>query len=182
MQQHPFVDCQPHDYKSLLPNGRGCRANSETDEGERDMKCCLHFRQLAPQAQAPCGLTIRHSRFASLALAKLVASLALHPPISATGSGGLRASRRSLLVVVLANYRSLLRQFLYSTTSPWHADFNRRGRAQHGHRGKRQKRAGGACSRPSGSSFSLPRGLTAIPPPSFIQAAFTSHIGSLFLS
>ena len=33
-------------------------------------------------------LAIRHSRFASLSLAKLVASLALHPPSSATGSGG----------------------------------------------------------------------------------------------
>ena len=33
-------------------------------------------------------LTIRHSRFAALTLAKLVASLALHPPSSATGSGG----------------------------------------------------------------------------------------------
>ena len=37
-------------------------------------------------------LSIRHSRFAALTLAKLVASLALHPPVSATGSGGLRAS------------------------------------------------------------------------------------------
>ena len=43
-------------------------------------------------AAAATTLTIRHSRFASLTLAKLVASLALHPPISATGSGGLRAS------------------------------------------------------------------------------------------
>ena len=40
----------------------------------------------------PTALTIRHSRFAALTLAKLVASLALHPPVSATGSGGLRAS------------------------------------------------------------------------------------------
>ena len=43
-------------------------------------------------AAAATTLTIRHSRFATLTLAKLVASLALHPPISATGSGGLRAS------------------------------------------------------------------------------------------
>ena len=43
-------------------------------------------------AAAATTLTIRHSRFAALTLAKLVASLALHPPISATGSGGLRAS------------------------------------------------------------------------------------------
>ena len=40
----------------------------------------------------PTALTIRHSRFAALTLAKLVASLALHPPSSATGNGGLRAS------------------------------------------------------------------------------------------
>ena len=33
---------------------------------------------------AATTLTIRHSRFATLTLAKLVASLALHPPISAT--------------------------------------------------------------------------------------------------
>ena len=43
-------------------------------------------------ASQPTALTIRHSRFAALTLAKLVASLALHPPISATGRGGLRAS------------------------------------------------------------------------------------------
>ena len=47
-------------------------------------------------AAAATTLTIRHSRFAALTLAKLVASLALHPPISATGSGGLRASSVSL--------------------------------------------------------------------------------------
>ena len=35
-------------------------------------------------AAAATTLTIRHSRFATLTLAKLVASLALHPPVSAT--------------------------------------------------------------------------------------------------
>ena len=48
---------------------------------------------------AAAALTIRHSLFAALTLAKLIASLALHPPSSATGSGGLCASprlRRSL--------------------------------------------------------------------------------------
>ena len=35
-------------------------------------------------AAAATTLTIRHSRFAALTLAKLVASLALHPPVSAT--------------------------------------------------------------------------------------------------
>ena len=43
-------------------------------------------------ASQPTAITIRHSRFAALTLAKLVASLALHPPSSATGNGGLRAS------------------------------------------------------------------------------------------
>ena len=47
-------------------------------------------------ASQPTALTIRHSRFAALTLAKLVASLALHPPSSAAGSGGLRASFGSL--------------------------------------------------------------------------------------
>ena len=58
----------------------------------------------------PTALTIRHSRFATLTLAKLVASLALHPPVSATEADyaphhRLRrslSSRRSLLVAVLS--------------------------------------------------------------------------------
>ena len=44
------------------------------------------------------------------------------------------------------------------TNAPAARRCNRRGRAQHGHRGKRQKRTDGACSRPGGSSFSLPQG------------------------
>ena len=58
----------------------------------------------------PTALTIRHSRFATLTLAKLVASLALHPPVSATEADyaphhRLRrslSSRRSLWVAVLS--------------------------------------------------------------------------------
>ena len=58
-------------------------------------------------AAAATTLTIRHSRFAALTLAKLVASLALHPPVSATEADyaphhRLRrslSSRRSLLVI-----------------------------------------------------------------------------------
>ena len=58
-------------------------------------------------AAAATALTIRHSRFAALTLAKLVASLALHPPVSATEADyaphhRLRrslSSRRSLLVI-----------------------------------------------------------------------------------
>ena len=61
----------------------------------------------------PTALTIRHSRFAALTLAKLVASLALHPPSSATEADyaphhRLRrslSSRRSLWVSASANYR-----------------------------------------------------------------------------
>ena len=61
------------------------------------MRCRLrssryHNKLKGNAAVAATTLTIRHSRFATLTLAKLVASLALHPPISATGSGGLRAS------------------------------------------------------------------------------------------
>ena len=41
---------------------------------------------------------------------------------------------------------------------PWHADFNRRGLAKPDHRGKMKNRPGGVYSRPSDSSFSLPRG------------------------
>ena len=60
-------------------------------------------------AAAATALTIRHSRFAALTLAKLVASLALHPPSSATGSGGLRASRRRLPFDIPLIYRYPLR-------------------------------------------------------------------------
>ena len=59
-------------------------------------------------------------------------------------------------------------------TSPWHADFNRRGLAKPDHRGKMKNRPGGVYSRPSDSSFSLPRG-AAVPPSSFINLTFTSQ-------
>ena len=58
----------------------------------------------------PTALTIRHIRFATLTLAKLVASLALHPPVSATEADYAPhhrlwrslSSRRSLWVAVLS--------------------------------------------------------------------------------
>ena len=58
-------------------------------------------------AAAATALTIRHSRFAALTLAKLVASLALHLPVSATEADYAPhhrlqrslSSRRSLLVI-----------------------------------------------------------------------------------
>ena len=61
-------------------------------------------------ALQPTALTIRHSRFATLTLAKLVASLALHPPVSATEAdyaphqsahADSFSSRRSLLAAAL---------------------------------------------------------------------------------
>ena len=82
-------------------------------------------------ALQPTALTIRHSRFATLTLAKLVASLALHPPSSATEADyaphhRLRrslSSRRSLLVAVLSNCcQSLCKISAPNHAPPWHAD------------------------------------------------------------
>ena len=141
---------------------------------------------------AATTLTIRHSRFATLTLAKLVASLALHPPISATGSGGLRASPPPAAEPLLKEkpFGKCVSQqspiatpdFRIQPSPPVARRCNRRGLAKPDHRGKRQKRAGGACSRPSGSSFSLPRGPSPTLFSSFIQSTFTSHTGSLLLS
>ena len=79
---------------------------------------------------AATTLTIRHSRFATLTLAKLVASLALHPPVSATEADyaphhRLRrslSSRRSLLVAVLSNYHESPLISAPNHAPPWHAD------------------------------------------------------------
>ena len=106
----------------------------------------------------PTTLTIRHSRFAMLTLAKHVASLALHPPVSAT-EADYAPQGEAFAEDDLLNCRSLPRLIpAPNHAPPWHADFIRRGLAKPDHRGKRQKRTGGACSRPGGSSFSLPRG------------------------
>ena len=67
-------------------------------------------------------------------------------------------SRGSLLMAALPNNHKLSRSSSAPNHRPAARRCNRRGLVQHGHRGKRQKRAGGACSRPGGSSFSLPRG------------------------
>ena len=77
-------------------------------------------------AAAATTLTIRHSRFAALTLAKLVASLALHPPVSATEADyaphhRLRrslSSRRSLLVGACSNYLTQPRLFFASNHAP----------------------------------------------------------------
>ena len=56
-------------------------------------------------AAAATTLTIRHSRFATLTLAKLVASLALHPPVSATEAD--YAPHQSALADSFSSRRSL---------------------------------------------------------------------------
>ena len=87
-------------------------------------------------ALQPTALSIRHSRFATLTLAKLVASLALHPPSSATGSGGLRASpppaaepllkEKPLGGCTLQLSPIAAPDSRTQSATPWHADFNRR--------------------------------------------------------
>ena len=87
-------------------------------------------------ALQPTALSIRHSRFATLTLAKLVASLALHPPSSATGRGGLRASpppaaepllkEKPLGGCTLQLSPIAAPDSRTQSATPWHADFNRR--------------------------------------------------------
>ena len=103
---------------------------------------------------AATTLTIRHSRFAALPLAKLVASLALHPPVSATGSGGFRASsgslhsppsppRGRLLVTVLSYTRFPLRLIPTPNHRPRGTLIaDQRGRAQHDQGGKQEANGG----------------------------------------
>ena len=119
-------------------------------------------------AAAATTLTIRHSRFATLTLAKLVASLALHPPVSATGSGGLRASppptAEPLLKEKPFGSRSLQQSiavaldFRIQLFAPVTRRCNRRGAGE---------------ARPGGA---------AVPPSSYINLTFSSYTGSLLLS
>ena len=142
-------------------------------------------------ALQPTALTIRHSRFATLTLAKLVASLALHPPSSATEADYaphhcLRrslSSRRSLLVAVLSNCcQSLCKISAPNHAPPWHADR----RSAQGWRsqtiGEIFKGTDGACADPGPRIFPATGHKTAVPPSSLIQLTFTSHTGSLLLS
>ena len=146
-------------------------------------------------AAAATTLTIRHSRFAALPLAKLVASLALHPPVSATGSGGLRASSVSLLARHLLAYgrRLLLSCSLIALdrSCPRSQSVTPDSRTQPCPRGTLIADQRGACAaRPKGKysrgrmalapirtrEFSLPRGRkTAAPPSSFINLTFASQ-------
>ena len=133
-------------------------------------------------ALQPTALTIRHSRFATLTLAKLVASLALHPPVSATEADyaphhRLRrslSSRRSLLVAVLSNCCQSLRKIsAHNYAPPWHADR----RSAHGWRsqteGESRKRTEESLL--SSGRFRLsPATGVARATPSFIPAAFPS--------
>ena len=72
-------------------------------------------------ALQPTALTIRHSRFATLTLAKLVASLALHPPASATEADyapqGEAFGWVHFPTIALNHAR-----FPPPTMPPWHAD------------------------------------------------------------
>ena len=143
---------------------------------------------MAPQAQAPCGLTIRHSRFATLTLAKLVASLALHPPVSATEADyaphhRLRrslSSRRSLLVSASANYRHppcLIIKPPWQRTAQLDA-----GRAQHDRRGNIQG-DGWRLRRSGHENFSCHGRAAGGQGHSQLKTSnFTSHTGSLLLS
>ena len=133
----------------------------------------------------PTTLTIRHSRFATLTLAKLVASLALHPPVSATEADyaphhRLRRSffpRRSLWAAVLSNNLKVdTNDNCTQPASPRHADFNRRRACTARPKGK-YSRGRMALAPIRTREFSLPRGRArqvARATPSFIQSAFTS--------
>ena len=130
-------------------------------------------------ALQPTALTIRHSRFATLTLAKLVASLALHPPVSATEADyaphrRLRrslSSRRSLWVGALTNYRTPPRLIIAPNHAPWHADEIGAGRAQHDRRGNIQG-DGWRLRRSGHAEFSLPRGSPPSPAFQFYSSSF----------
>ena len=138
-------------------------------------------------AAAATTLTIRHSRFAALPLAKLVASLALHPPVSATGSGGFRASsgslhsppsppRGRLLVTVLSYTRFPLRLIPTPNHRPRGTLIaDQRGRAQHDQGGKQEANGGKLAFIRAVQAFTCHGGRVARATPSFIQLTFTSH-------
>ena len=132
----------------------------------------------------PTALTIRHSRFATLTLAKLVASLALHPPVSATEAdyaphqsafADSFSSRRSLLVSALTNYRSPPRLIPSPNHATWHADFNRRGLAKPDPGGKQEANGGKLAFIRAVQAFTCHGGRVARATPSFINLTFTSQ-------
>ena len=65
----------------------------------------------------------------------------------------------------LHNYRNPPRLIPAPNNAPVARRCNRRGLAQPDHRGKMKNRPGGVYSRPSDSSFSLPRGMLSSSPP-----------------
>ena len=124
----------------------------------------------------PTTLTIRHSRFATLTLAKLVASLALHPPVSAT-EADYAPQGEAFAEDDLLNCRSLPRLIpAPNHAPPWHADR----RSAQGWRSQtigekgRSARAELAPDR-AVQVFPCHGGGAAVPPSSFISLTFTSQ-------
>ena len=60
------VSCKVHNDKSLLPNGRRCRAHSETDEGKRNILCRLLLMKKLFIMNAPAHSSAPHPAFSSI--------------------------------------------------------------------------------------------------------------------
>ena len=133
----------------------------------------------------PTTLTIRHSRFATLMLAKLVASLALHPPVSATEADyaphhRLRrslSSRRSLLVDGFASCCYPPRLIPAPNHAPAARRCNRRGLAKPDRGGKQEANGGKLAFIRAVQAFTCYAGgrQVARATLSFISLTFTSH-------
>ena len=87
----------------------------------------------------------------------------------------------SRCLAAIVNYRSQLHLFPASNYAPVARRCNRRGRAQHDHRGNIQG-DGWRLRRSGHAEFSLPRVHAAMSPFGLTQLTFTSQTGSLFLS
>ena len=87
----------------------------------------------------------------------------------------------SRCLAAIVNYRSQLHLCPASNYAPVARRCNRRGRAQHDHRGNIQG-DGWRLRRSGHAEFSLPRVHAAMSPFGLTQLTFTSQTGSLFLS